>query len=107
MDTRTALLGMPTDIQEMVWRKYHKGCITDMIEHRQHMLHSRLVKELYCRSRMCTLDDEENPWVFSQWFFDDIHEMPTSTTATFNKWINHQSPPFDEWYCDTSADYDE
>jgi hypothetical protein len=56
---------------------------------------------------MCTLDDEENPWVFSQWFFDDIHEMPTSTTATFNKWINHQSPPFDEWYCDTSADYDE
>ena len=100
MDTRAALLDMPTDIQEMVWRKYHKGCLDDMVEHRQRLLQSKLVKEIHCYSRMCVLDDDEpgEPMLFTDWFFEEFMTWRDTDINTFVKWIGLQSPPFDEWY---------
>lgn len=67
-----------------------------MVEHRQHHLHSRLVKEVYALNRMCVLDDAENPWNFAEWFFDEV-EFGVAPTY-FQRWIDAGCPPFDEFY---------
>ena len=111
MDTRTALLGMPTDIQDLVWRQYHKMCLDDMVEHRQRLLQSKLVKEFHCYSRMCVLDTElDNPgssYDFTDWFFEEFMTWRDTDINTFVKWIGLQSPPFDEWYMGTDDDCDD
>jgi hypothetical protein len=97
---RNALLSMPTDIQETVWRNYHAICVQDLISHAQHHLHKRLMKELKINVRMCVLEIDEGDDVaadeFPNWFFQDIEY--TESPMYIRNWINDGEPSFDKWW---------
>lgn len=102
MSTSTAqsIRNLPHDLQEVIWRKYHRMCIHDMVQHRQRMMTAKLVKEIQVLNQMAEIEEAS----FVEWYSAEDTIARASDAKTFTDWIDAGSPSFKEWFLGDDSD---